>query len=332
MPLVQPRSRSDLRDGVADCLVIGGGPAGFTAATYLARFRRDVVLVHAGDSRARWIPRIRNCPGFPDGISGPELLDRLRRQSEAYGARIVEATAESLTRDGPTFVAATTAGPIEARTVLLATGVEDKKPPVPDFVARIASGHIRLCPVCDGYEVIGRKVGVLGSSLHSVNEARFLLNFTPHVSLLPLGHPVSGELRARCSETGIALVEDGSDIVPEKDGYSVVRNGGNAFFDVLYPALGCHVRSELAEQPGVEFDDNRQIVADAHQRTGADGLYAAGDVVHALNQIAVAFGQAAMAATDIHNRLSEEFRRPALRREQAAPAPNSEAERPWRKT
>lgn len=299
-------------DETIDCLVIGGGPAGLTAATYLARFRRRVTVVHTGESRAQWIPLIRNFPGFPEGISGPDLLARQREQAGRYGARILEARVTELRRDGDGFTAASSEGTIKSRTVLLATGVADKEPPLPDVPSRVASGHIRFCPVCDGYEVIGRKVGVLGSSMHSVNEARFLLDYTPHVSLIAIDGRIPEEVRTRCLGANLSVINDASEIATLEQGYRVGRkNGDNAFFDVLYPALGCDVRSGLGRPFGMEVDDNGQVVTDAHQRSSVDGIYAAGDVVQALNQIAVACGQAAMAATDIHNRLSHELGAPA---------------------
>ena len=72
-----------------DCLIVGGGPAGLTAATYLARFHRAFVLVDAGKSRARWIPESHNCPGFPFGVAGTALLDKLRKQADFDGATLI---------------------------------------------------------------------------------------------------------------------------------------------------------------------------------------------------------------------------------------------------
>lgn len=113
-----------------DCIVIGAGPAGLTAALYLNRFYRDVTVIDAGKSRARWIPRTHNCPGFPDGLSGDELLQRLRTQAVEYGTEVTQATASQMERvDGGFRVTDARGEQYYGRTVLLATGIEDVLPP-----------------------------------------------------------------------------------------------------------------------------------------------------------------------------------------------------------
>src|SRR5215218_4420581 len=114
-----------------DCFVIGGGPAGLTAAIYLARFRRRFAVVDAGASRALWIPVSHNHAGHPDGIPGPELLGRMRAQAERYGAEVVRGRVERLERRGDGFAARLEgSGALEAARVLLATGSEDGRPPL----------------------------------------------------------------------------------------------------------------------------------------------------------------------------------------------------------
>lgn len=110
-----------------DCLVIGAGPAGLIAALYLARFRRHVALVDAGHSRAELIPTTHNCPGFPQGISGRELLQRLKEQTFQYNVPIHRGRVTELTRDG-LFTARIDNEHHRARTVLLTTGVVDRSP------------------------------------------------------------------------------------------------------------------------------------------------------------------------------------------------------------
>src|SRR6476469_271765 len=144
-----------------DCVVIGGGPAGLLAAVYLGRYRRTVQVIDAGESRASKIPESHNYPGF-FGIAGPELLRRLRAQADKYGAQLVSGHVTSVRREGATFVATCSDGAVHARFILLATGLVNHCPPIEGQPADCPSQVIRFCPICDGYEAIDRRVGVVG--------------------------------------------------------------------------------------------------------------------------------------------------------------------------
>ena len=168
-----------------DCLVIGAGPAGLTAATYFARFHRDVVVFDAGHSRARWIPTSHNCPGFPFGVAGPALLGKLREQATTYGARIVADTIVSLQRDGDDFVASAASGAHwRASHVLLATGIVDRMPPIAGIEDAIAAGVVRLCAVCDGYEASDERIAVYGPVDQAISHAVFLRTFSRNVTAI----------------------------------------------------------------------------------------------------------------------------------------------------
>jgi thioredoxin reductase (NADPH) len=290
-----------------DCLIIGGGPAGLAAATYLARFHRAVLLVDAGASRARLIPRTNNLPGFPDGISGPDLLDRLARQAARFDISAHVGEVESVERAEEGFVVRGYGIAARARTILLATGVVDRKPVLPDLDDLIARGLVRFCPVCDAYEASGRKVAVLGPLDHARKEAQFLCTYSADVTVLAID---GGEHAAHRTENGITILHD-QPVAIAGDGARVqvrLRRGSRLDCDVLYAAMGTDVRSELAAQLGADRAETSCILVDPHQRTSIRGLYAAGDVVQELNQIAVAFGHAAIAATAIHNDLPRNLR------------------------
>jgi thioredoxin reductase (NADPH) len=292
--------------GDVDCLVVGAGPAGLTAAIYLARFRRSIAVYDAGHSRATYIPTTRNYPGFPDGISGDELLARLRTQAERYGARITHAEVESLALDGPVFVATAGGNQVRARKVLLATGIVDKEPEIANLREAVAAGCIRLCPICDGHEVIDRPVAVYGPAASTVSHALFMRTFTADLALLvPRGDPpLDGEGRRRLEQAGIRYLASPVceiEMTTRKRARVRLADGSNEEFATVYPVLGCRIRSELALALGARTTEEGDIVVDAHQRTSVPGLYAAGDVVAALNQLSVAVGHAAIAATDIHN-------------------------------
>jgi thioredoxin reductase (NADPH) len=293
-----------------DCLIIGGGPAGLAAAIYLARFRRSVTLVDSGSSRARLIPRSHNVPGFPDGISGTDLLDRLSQQAARFGVTPVSGTVDGLELNNEVFTASGRGISVSVRCVLLATGVVDRKPAMPDLERLIGCGLVRFCPVCDGYEALGRRVAVLGPAEHALKEARFLRTYSAHVTVLACDS--DGSDHASSPDNDIAVVHEQPTSFESDDTSvtAILRGGTRLSFDVLYAALGTTVRSELATRLGAARSEAICLQVDRHQRTSIRGLYAAGDVVEELNQIAVAFGHAAVAATAIHNDLPANHRTP----------------------
>src|SRR4051794_24198723 len=175
---------------LVDALIIGGGPGGLVAAVYLARFRRRVVIADSGTSRASLIPRSHNCPGFPEGVGGDELIGRLRTQAERYGAELRHARIRTLEQaDDGSFVTWMDEQEVHARTLVIATGVVDVEPVLPDLPNVIRCGLVRHCPICDGFEVQGQRVAVIGVGEKGVREARFIRHFTDDVTLFTLGGP-----------------------------------------------------------------------------------------------------------------------------------------------
>jgi thioredoxin reductase (NADPH) len=300
-----------------DCLIIGGGPAGLTAAIYLARFHLRLKVVDAGNSRAALIPCTRNHAGFPDGISGAELIERMKDQARKYGAGIESGRITRLDRIDGGFSAECGSGSATARSVLLATGVTNRRPPMDESLhgEALARGLIRYCPICDGYEVTDRKVGVIGSGAHGMAEAVFLRGYTGDITLIApdRAHDLGAEDQAKLHELGIKAVDGPCHAVAALDEAIVVETPhGHHTFDSIYPALGSDVHNELASQIGVGLNaETGCILVDAHQRTNVPGAYAAGDVVIGLDQISHAMGEGGVAATTIRNDLARE--QPLLR-------------------
>lgn len=268
-----------------DAIIIGAGPAGLTGATYLARFRRRVLLLSAGPSRASWIPQTHNTPGFPHGVGGPELLRKLTEQAAQFGVERRESRVERLAAGDGVFEVLGESLSAQAPAVLLATGVVDRMPDIEGLEAAVRRSVVRMCPICDAYEAIGARVAVLGDDALAEREAAFLRTYTDDVTVI-------GEHSGR-----LAFSDDAVEWTPP--------HGPSRTFDHLYLALGSAPQSDLAAAGGARLDDKGDLVVDAHQMTSVDGLYAAGDVVRGLNQIAVGAGEAAVAATAIHNRLRE---------------------------
>jgi thioredoxin reductase (NADPH) len=306
-----------MSDNELDCLVIGGGPAGLTAAIYLARFHLSLLVLDAGGSRASLIPCTHNHAGFPDGISGEELLERMRAQARKYGASIETGRVTRLDREEGGFSAEWGSGSARARTVLLATGVANRRPPMDEKLhdEGLARGLIRYCPICDGYEVTDKKVGVIGSGRNGVAEAVFLRGYTADITLIAPheAHEVAAEDQARLRAFGIRTVDGPCEAVAALDKAIVVETpSGHYTFDSVYPALGSDIHNELAGQIGVALNSETGcILVEAHQRTNVPGAYAAGDVVIGLDQISHAMGEGGVAATTIRNDLAKE--RPLLR-------------------
>lgn len=293
-----------------NCLIIGGGPAGLTAAIYLARFHLGVVVIDAGDSRANLIPRTRNHAGFPEGISGVDLLARMRAQAQLYGVDIRTERVDRLAQTDDGFVANAEAGTLRARLVLLATGVVNRRPSMisdSDHARALAGGQLRYCPICDAYEVTDRRIAVLGTGERGVNEASFLRSYSADVTLVAPegGHDLSPGQRRALAAAGIAIAGAcGAIELVEGQGMTLHVDGAARRFDTLYPALGSDIRSELAAQVGANRSDDGCLTVDAHQRTSVVGLYAAGDVVLGLDQISHAMGEGGVAATTMRNDLA----------------------------
>src|SRR5690606_10011028 len=284
-----------------DVLVVGGGPAGLTAAIYLGRLHRRCVVVDAGDSRARWIPESNNCPGFPQGIAGTALLARLRAQAESFGAVLEHGLVASLQRgaDGVFVAEAPDGRRWHAAAVILATGLSDRLPDLPDVEQAVACGALRLCPVCDAYEASDQAIGIYGPWETIIGHVPFLRGSSARLSLLPADAvPASPP-----PDLGVEVLPRGGRLVFADGRCGYVVDGHCHRFDTVYPFLGCDSSAHLARQAGVELSDSGEIPVDAHQLTSVPGLYAAGDVVSGLNQISVAVGQAAIAALAAHNRL-----------------------------
>jgi thioredoxin reductase (NADPH) len=297
-------------DGLWDCAIVGGGPAGLTAAIYLARFHLSVVVIDAGRSRAASIPVTHNHAGFPGGIAGTELLMRMRAQAVTYGARVVDSSATALTRhaDGG-FAITSEAGDIGARSVLLATGVVNIAPEMPTDIHddALACGLLRYCPICDGFEVTDKRIAVFGSGGRGAREALFLRSYSKDITLLvPEGGDLPPDHGDDIRRAGITIVAASpGDIAIDGNRIAIATSAGVLRFDTLYPALGSAVRSELAVELGAERSQEGCLKVDAHQRTSLPGLYAAGDVVLGLDQISHAMGEGGVAATTIRNDLAE---------------------------
>ncbi|HEV2108477.1 MAG TPA: NAD(P)/FAD-dependent oxidoreductase [Thermomicrobiales bacterium] len=305
MAIQQP---SDLHD----VLVVGGGPAGVSAAITLARACRSVTVVDCLDiGRSDWRQRNRNYPGFPDGITAVELSRLGRQQAEQYGAHFIVGEVARLVQADSVFVASGEDFEVQARSVILATGVRDRWPVFPGYESYIGK-TMHWCLYCDGYEMRGKRVVLVGNDEDAAQLAVQFLAFTDDVTLLTnsgsLGLPQA--LVERLASRGIPTVIGRlTDAKAKGDGIleSITIDDRESLpLDHLFSHQGADPNTELARALGVELNEYGYIDTDLHARTSLPGVYAAGDVTRRFShQVATAIHEGTTAATTIDFELFE---------------------------
>lgn len=298
---------------VQDCVIVGAGPAGLTAALYMARYLRRPLVLHDGAARAARIPESFNVPGHPGGISGADLLARMTEHAERYGARLVETRIEQASRADDLFVLRAEDGQSwRSRTVILATGIKLHEVDMPHDLheAAIRAGVLRYCPICDGYEYRDKRIVVVGGDEQGAAEALFMRRFSQHITLVPrLFSELEDDERDQLERAGITVIERRiARYAPTSDAMVIYLEGQDqpVSFDLMVPGLGVTPRSELAEQLGVQINHKGCCHEAALFDSGVAGLWVAGDVLEGLDQVSAAIGHGAIAATNAHNWLRQQ--------------------------
>ncbi|MEQ5789366.1 NAD(P)/FAD-dependent oxidoreductase [Erythrobacter sp. NFXS35] len=295
-----------------DIIIVGAGPAGLSAALYASRFRRSTLVIHDGRPRAAYIPLTHNVPGYDSGIAGCELLERMTRHAQNCGATFVQERVTDISLANGLFHVVDGNGVLRSgRAVILATGLDQNEPPLDEDVhqAAINAGVLRYCPVCDGFEHQGERIGVLGCDTSGAAEALFLRGYSDDVTLLPRRDvELSAEEQRELEQAGIHIVSEAVSRFEPTDRHMLLHLEGRSkplAFNVLYPALGSRPRNRLAHQLGLKTNAAGKVAATSPFVTDMPGLYCVGDLVEGLDQISVAMGHGAVAATKVHNWLRE---------------------------
>lgn len=291
-----------------ECAVIGGGPGGLVSALYLRRFRRSVVLIQEGKPRAAWIPETHNLMGFPQGISGKQILERLNTQVNQLEIRRIEGKGVlEQTKRG--FQVHVNQESMNVRTAILATGIEDLQPSIPNLSDLREKGLLRYCPICDAYEHRDALLAALIQDQAGMKRALFLKRYSSKLTFISCGvwrpslpeiqkvkvDPISFlsgkivEMRACASPLGLRIILEGQEPI---------------FCQAAYIELGNRVRDDAFKNLK-ELKRTRagHIVVDRKQRTSLSHLYAVGDCTDQIFQLSVAAGQAAIAATALNAEL-----------------------------
>jgi thioredoxin reductase len=308
-------------------VVLGGGPAGLSAATWAARYRRSVLVVDSKEYRNRWVERSHGYLGS-DPSNPMDLLERARADLARYPEICFcegKATAARREPDGR-FVVTVDGAEYPGLRLILAMGVVDEFPEVDGFFDHYGTSVFH-CTTCDGYEAQGRSVVILGWGEQVVSFAVGLLEWADRLTVVTEGHPLEGDERHRAllARHGIGLVEDDAvALVGERGALRGVRlaGGDQLDADLVFFSIAHRPRLELARQVGCEVDDDGCLIVDRDGLTAVPGCYAAGDITPGFQLAPVAVGKGAAAGVACAISLQGQEGSPSS----PPPAPNPEAE------
>ena len=280
-----------------DAVVVGGGPAGLSAATWLARYRRRVLVLDTGEPRNRWVEQAHGYLGLPE-VSPAELADRARAHLAGYEqAELRSAKATSAVTDDDGFVVALDDGSeVRTRRLVLATGVVDRFPDIPGFLEHYGADAFH-CPTCDGYEARERRVLAVGWSEQIAAFALTLLDWAATVVVATDGREFEGgeEQRAALARNGVRVVEDEVvELLGERGALEGARlhSGEVVDCDLVFFSIAHTPASDLADQLGCRRTGEDCVAVDENCETNVPGVYAAGDMTPGpqLVQVAAAKG------------------------------------------
>jgi thioredoxin reductase len=300
-----------------DCIVIGAGPAGLSASLFLARYRRKVLTLHHKSPRNIYSHGVHGFLGH-HGINPTELLARGTEEVLSQGGRIIEACATKVERSPAGLFRVATENPkgrsYETRRLLLATGLRDMTPDCTGF-REFYGSSVFHCPDCDGYEVSGKRVAVLGYNEHVVGFTLELLTWTDRLTVLTDGHQpdVDQQSIAKLAEFNISIQNErvialDGDVATGQLRRVQFASGPPLECDALFFNLGTAPASRLHEMLGCKTEDDF-VWVDKSQQTSVEGVYAAGDVTPNSQLAVVAAAEGAMAAIHIHESLIPRSRR-----------------------
>ena len=296
---------------VRDVIVVGSGPAGYTAALYTARAQLRPLVFEGSQYGGALMNTtdVENYPGFADGIAGPELMDQIRTQAERFGAELVTDDVIGVDLTGETKIVRTHSAAYAARSVIIATGSAYKKLGVPGE-ERLAGHGVSWCATCDGFFFRNQDIVVVGGGDTAMEEATFLTRFGKSVTIVHR----RDSLRASKIMQERAFTNDKINFVWDSEVVEVlgeasvtgvrIRNVKTSEEQVLdasgfFVAIGHDPRSDLFRGQ-VRLDEEGYVLVDAPStHTSVPGVFAAGDVVdHVYRQAVTAAGTGCAAALD----------------------------------
>jgi len=304
-----------------DVIMIGAGPTSLAAALYTSREDIETLIFEKGviGGLAAITDKVDNYPGFPEGVEGMELADKLQKQAERFGAKIELGEVQSVKKDGDVFTLQTTSGEMQAKAVLIGTGSEWKKLGIPGEKEFYGKG-VHNCATCDGAFYRDKKLVVVGGGNSSAQEALFLTKFASHIDVLIRGEKwkasdvlvkqieKNDKLTVHFNTTTDEIVGGEEDGLPKITKVIGTKNSEKTDFetDGVFVFIGLKPVTYFLEGSGVEMDDFGFVKTNKKLMTSVEGIFCAGDVRSgATMQIASAVGEGASAALSIREYLAE---------------------------
>lgn len=297
-----------------DCIIIGGGPAGLTCAIFLGRYQRRTLLIHNAKPRNYAARAIHGFLGQHD-IRPLELLQRGANEARAAGVEICECTATKIERDGDIFVVTTTVGTMRARRIALAYGVRDLLPDDIPELERYYGTSVFHCPDCDGYEVRGKRIGVIGWGKRAVGLALKMLQWSDNITIFVHGHD-RGFTKAHTSKLLAEQINVKDERIIQLTGEAdrvqsaVLESGERVEVDAIFFTIGTVRSCDLAEQLGCKpVEDTPCLEVNDYKETTVPGVYAMGDIVPGSQLAITSAADGAIAAIAINKSLLPPSRR-----------------------
>lgn len=304
---------------IRDVIIIGSGPAGYTAAVYAARARLNPLIfegsVTAGGALMNTTD-VENFPGFPDGVIGPDLMDGMRKQAERFGAVLVADDVTAVDLKANPKVVTVGNDTYLAKTVIIATGSRYKELAA-DGEKRLSGHGVSWCATCDGFFFREQDIAVVGGGDSALEEAMFLTRFANSVTVIHRRDALRASkiMQDRAfANPKIRFVWD-SEVIEVLGEHKVTglrlrntKTGAESTLPVngMFVAIGHDPRTELFAGQLAMDDEGYLIVEQPSTRTGVDGVFAAGDVVdHTYRQAVTAAGTGCAAALDAERWLAD---------------------------
>jgi thioredoxin reductase (NADPH) len=288
-------------EAIWDCIVVGAGPAGLSAAIYMGRFRRRTLVISDGDGRWSYGQRNENYLGFPEGVSARHLHELGVAQAERFDVAFSAACVTSVSHDGKDYSLETGMGLRAARTLIWATGVRDHWPAFPG-VRRLVGTSLFWCIVCDGWRTRDKDVLIFGNADSVGSTVLQFLTYTRRLTVLvdPEKDKLSLDMQARLEAEGIAVRRGNVKRVHEVGSMLrevVLADGTVLEPDYLFSLLGSTPKTSLLRNLPVALDDRGHVIIDDKNRTSLATFFAAGDVSNKhSHQVVSAAHEGAMSA------------------------------------